>query len=389
MIPLASKTAKAAKKPSQARTIFRIFASGIKTNRDEWVYDRDPDVLGEKVNFFLKKLAAYSRGEGDSKYDPSIKWSRDLKRKASKAIASSDLHGHAVVSQWCPFVRQIYWSNKILSDILTEYHFQFFGKGLTVRNPIISFLCVHSSNPLAVMAVTGPFDYCLLKRGNGGTESVPLWTFDANGTRHENITDWAFDLFKKRYQPRREKQSRPVTKEAIFHYVYGVLHDPVYVAKYALNLRREFPRIPFYDDFWQWADWGKELMDLHIGYEEVEPFKLKRIDQIDEKSRKAGVAPKAMLKADKEAGVIVIDSETTISAFPREVWTYTLGNRSALEWILDQYKEKKPKDPTIREKFDTYRFADYKEQVVDLLMRVTTVSVRTSSIVNSMKRATR
>ena len=59
---------------------------------------------------------------------------------------------------------------------------------------------------------------------------------------------------------------------------------------------------------------------------------------------------------------------------------------SALEWILDQYKEKKPKDPTIREKFNTYRFADYKEKVIDLLMRVTTVSVRTVAIVESMRK---
>ena len=61
-----------------------------------------------------------------------------------------------------------------------------------------------------------------------------------------------------------------------------------------------------------------------------------------------------------------------------------LGNRSALEWILDQYKETKPKDPTIREKFDTYRFADYKEKVIDLLMRVTTVSVGTVAITEAM-----
>ena len=125
-------------------------------------------------------------------------------------------------------------------------------------------------------------------------------------------------------------------------------------------------------------------MDLHIGYEQAAPAKLTRTDIPDEKSRKAGVAPKAMLKADKEAGVIVLDSETTLSGIPREAWTYTLGNRSALEWVLDQYKEKKPKDPTIREKFDTYRFADYKEKVIDLLMRVATVSVRTVTIANAM-----
>ena len=62
-----------------------------------------------------------------------------------------------------------------------------------------------------------------------------------------------------------------------------------------------------------------------------------------------------------------------------------LGNRSALDWVLDQYKEKKPKDPTIREKFNTYRFGDYKEKVVDLLMRVTTVSVETMHIVRAME----
>ena len=49
--------------------------------------------------------------------------------------------------------------------------------------------------------------------------------------------------------------------------------------------------------------------------------------------------------------------------------------------ILDQYKEKKPGDPTIAEKFNTYRFADYKEQVIDLLKRVWMVSVETVRMV--------
>ncbi len=74
---------------------------------------------------------------------------------------------------------------------------------------------------------------------------------------------------------------------------------------------------------------------------------------------------------------------------PPEAWTYQLGNRCALDWVLDQYKEKKPKDPTIREKFDTYRFCDYKDKVIDLLLRVTTVSVETVRIVAAMKAAGR
>jgi predicted helicase len=74
-----------------------------------------------------------------------------------------------------------------------------------------------------------------------------------------------------------------------------------------------------------------------------------------------------------------------------QAWTYKLGNRSGLEWILDQHKEKAPKDPTIREKFNinNYRFADYKEKVVDLLMRVTRVSVETAAITEAMRRTER
>jgi predicted helicase len=113
--------------------------------------------------------------------------------------------------------------------------------------------------------------------------------------------------------------------------------------------------------------------------------RLERIDAPDEKSRKAGLAPKAMLRANKETGDIQLDSETQLIGVPPEAWTYKLGNRSALEWILDQYKEKTPKDPTIREKFNTYRFADHKEKVIDLLKRVTRVSVETMKIVEAMK----
>ena len=81
--------------------------------------------------------------------------------------------------------------------------------------------------------------------------------------------------------------------------------------------------------------------------------------------------------------------ETTLRGIPPEAWTYRLGIRCALDWVLDHYKEKKPKDPTIREKFDTYRFADHKEKVIDLLARVTTVSVETVRSVTAMKAAGR
>ncbi|HEY8690275.1 MAG TPA: type ISP restriction/modification enzyme, partial [Chitinophagaceae bacterium] len=95
--------------------------------------------------------------------------------------------------------------------------------------------------------------------------------------------------------------------------------------------------------------------------------------------------PKAKLKALKETGIIQLDENTELHGIPSAAWEYKLGNRSALEWILDQYKEKKPTDPTIAEKFNTYKFADYKDKVIDLLKRVCTVSVETMKIVKEME----
>jgi hypothetical protein len=50
---------------------------------------------------------------------------------------------------------------------------------------------------------------------------------------------------------------------------------------------------------------------------------------------------------------------------------------------------KETQDPTIREKFNTYRFADYKEKVIDLLLRMTMVSVCTVAITKAMKKILR
>ena len=110
------------------------------------------------------------------------------------------------------------------------------------------------------------------------------------------------------------------------------------------------------------------------------------------RTRKPGLPAsrrKPILKSDRETGTIRIDSETTLSGIPPQAFDYRLGNRSGLDWILDQYKEKTPKDPTIREKFNTYRFADYKDKVIDLIARVTRVSVETVEIVEAMRKAER
>jgi predicted helicase len=102
----------------------------------------------------------------------------------------------------------------------------------------------------------------------------------------------------KPFSRRAGEGERPVTKDAIFHYVHAALHDPIYREKYAQNLKREFPRIPFHENFWRWADWGERLMLLPIGYETVEPWPLTRADIPDAKADVAGnLFPKNRIRA--------------------------------------------------------------------------------------------
>lgn len=390
LLPLATKEVKAGKIGARDRAIFRLFSSGLKTQRDEWTYDFAPEALESKVRFLVE---TYERTRKDENFKGkfTIKWDRELEKYLNSRVQKAFSSKSVRPTSFRPFVKVWVYFDKHFNGMTYQLP-SMFPAG--AQNHIISFLGVASAHELAVFSTDKLFDLGQLKFGNGGTQGVSRFRWDDAGNKLDNMTDWALKQFQSRYEngPSRsaartsqsKEKSGKITKDDIFHYVYGVLHDPVYRKKYAINLKRELPRIPFYPDFWTWAEWGKRLMDLHIGYEAVKPFGLKRRDGKDD-----GTDAKPMLKADKDNGTIVLDSRTALSGIPKEVWDYRLGNRSALEWILDQYKEKKPKDPTIREKFNTYRFKDYKEKVVDLLDRVTTVSVETMKIIGEMKAAKR
>jgi len=383
-IPLASKETKAAKSSKDVKAIFRKFSLGVVTARDEWVYGLNSAQVEEKVRFLIDEYNSErlrlkgklrARKGLEDPLENVIKWSRAVKNDLSKSVQYNFAAEYLTTSIYRPYVSQSMYFNKQLNEMQYLLR-EIFGLGQGS-----SAICISgapSAKPFQALGINTIPCYDLLEK----TQTLPLYRYE-QGQKLENITDWALKQFTANYKT--TGKSKKISKEAIFHYCYAVLHDPIYREKYALNLKREFPRIPFYTDFWQWAAWGEQLMALHIGYEGVAPFKLERVDIEDTKARTAGMQPKAMLKADAEAGSITLDSETTLRGIPKEAWTYKLGNRCAIDWVLDQYKEKKPKDPTIREKFDTYRFADYKEKVIDLLARVTTVSVETAQITAAMR----
>ena len=372
LLPICSKDAKTGKSD---KVIFQLYSTGINSGRDEWVIDFNKESLSNKMKFYIEEYTKVANG---NEMEMNIKWSRNIKTKLTKGKREKFDAKNIVDIYYRPFIKQVLFNSGIFVDERSNSE-QIFGKNYINLNYTIAITGPNSGKPFLSLVVDKIGDYHFVSAG-ASSQYIPIFKYNENGVKTDNITDWSLEQFSSNYKDNK------ITKENIFFYVYAVLHHPAYRKKYELNLKREFPRIPFYDNFQQWANWGKQLMELHIGYEKAAPYNLEATEIIYEITNPEAhdKIAKAKLKADKVKGTIELDGFTTLSGVPKLAWEYKLGNRSALEWILDQYKESKPKDPTIAEKFNTYHFAEYKEQVIDLLKRVCTVSVETMKIVNSM-----
>ena len=354
-----------------SKCVFSLSNPGISTNRDFWVYDFGKGFLIDKMRYFISEYERLLNMNNKS-FPDTLKWSHVLKRKFDKRETIDFSDKYITKVAYRPFNIQWYYADIVLSDLLTTRHFDMFGKNLSKNNEVICFTGPNSGKDFMTFAVKYTPDLHFVGAG-AATQCLPRYRYDKNGDRIENISDWTINKFVKQYG------KTEISKEGIFYYIYAVLNYPAFRKKYLINLKREFPRIPFYNDFKKWSNWGKALMDLHLNYEIVQPYSLKEV--IVNETEDA----KTKLKTDKEAGVIYIDENLILTGIPKDAWNYKLGNRSALEWILDQYKARKPKDTTIAEKFDTYKFADYKQQVIDLLRKVCTVSVETMKIIDLME----
>ncbi len=419
LVALANRETKLAKRAEDEQAIFGLYSLGVSTNRDDWVYDFDARNLRAKALFFADTYNELL-DTNDESYDPIIKWSRDLRNEFRRGRRIVYNEANLVQTLYRPFVEKGHFVDFTMNDVLTKNHYEMFGSDLRQDNKVICFLGSGGRRKFAAIA-TGKLPS--LAMFIDGTQCLPLYRYTPEGERVSNITEWGIRRINDHY---REEWGKDFDKmypdgigaEDIFAYAYAVLHDPVYLYDYANDLLREFPRLPLYHEFDIWARMGRELLDLHLGFESAEPYPLERVEKTPRPaairetsvayaaaepaaptpspstgegwepalslSKGEGAPPRARLRADKERGVIVLDDHTTLAGVPPDAWRYRLGSRSALEWVLDQYKERKPRDPTIRERFDTYRFADHKERVIDLLRRVCTVSVKTMDIVDGM-----
>ena len=168
-----------------------------------------------------------------------------------------------------------------------------------------------------------------------------------------------------------------VSKRDIFHYVYALLHHPHFRERYAENLKRELPRIPIVSAqaaFQVLAQAGATLSRLHLDFESADEFPLRRVEDRSEPFTYR--VAKMKLARDKKS--LQFNAGWALDGIPGEAFGYRLGNRSALEWVVDQFQVKEDARSGLGS--DPNRGED-EEYVARLVKQVVWVSVETVKVV--------
>ncbi len=378
-LPMGSTKAK----DVETNVVFKTYSLGVSTNRDAWVYNFNQDALTENIRRMTEtyntEVDRWKRRENSAiKLDDfvipdatKIKWSSGLKNKLKNGKTTHFSQEKIRRSLYRPFTQlSLYFDPRMMTERASVFPSIFPTSNTESENRVICVSGIGSSKSFHTMIsdVIPCLDF--LEK----TQCFPFYTYDEDGTnRQENITDWALTEFRNHYN------DDTIAKWDIFHYNYAILHHPDYREKYQANLKRDLPHIPFAQDFWGFANAGKALADLHVNYESVpkyEKLQLKEtrnIQKIDWRVEK--------MRFSKDKTQIYYNDYFTLAGIPAEAFDYRLGTRSALEWVVDQYRVKVDKRSGIVN--DPNR-VDQPRYIVNLIGSVITVSLKTVEIVKGL-----
>ena len=377
--PMGNKEAKAAKSEAVG-VIFKTYSNGVKTNRDAWAYNFSQDVLTDNIKRLIETynehVFKWDRRENREidvdnfvLYDDmEISWSRDLKAKLKRGTIAEYVKCKMRTSIYRPFTKSNLYFDRVMNDVVYVFPSIFPTPKTEEENRVI-WLKVGSEWTMFGLMVNQIPD--LLPQG--GSQCFPFYIYDEDGTnRQENITDWALTAFRKHYG------DDTITKWNIFHYTYGLLHHPEYREKYEANLKRDLPHIPFAQDFWGFAEAGARLAEIHINYESQPEYAGLKFVQNPDVPLNWDVEK---MKVSKDKTSLIYNDFLTISNIPEKIYDYRLGTRSALEWVVDQYRVKTDKRSGIVN--DPNRDDD-PQYIVKLIGKVITVSLETVEIVENL-----
>ena len=404
------------KKNEQISVFLDNYSTGLKTNRDIWLYSFSCDSVISKSNQMIEfynseRIRCFS--ELKEQQNKGVISSSD--KKAADTFILNFINNDATKISWSAGLDRLWLNNTELQhneETRLVMYRPYCKKRISFHTDVIERL----SKWLSVFPENATTNLAICTSGIGGNKGFsavitdciqdvqllfncqcyPLYMYDKNekqilpqmtlfGDMEEAdavgykkryaISDAALTKFKGIYGDR-------VTKEDIFYYLYAVLHSKDYIEAYADNLAKEMVRIPTLEKFPKYVEIGRQLAELHLHYEAPADaaalgleIKITKEDYAVSKMRFKKVGK------DNDKGTIIFNDYITISNIPERAYEYVVNGRSAIEWIMESYRIKTDKDSGITDDPNTYGDEKY---IFNLLISVISVSLKTLDLIDSM-----
>lgn len=392
--------------------VFKMFGRGLATSRDAWVYNFSSDALianvGSMIAFYnsevqrwLDHSAGMQGAAGDHldfiDYDDTkFAWDRvnkaDLKRSRFEMFDAANIR----TGMHRPFVKQAVYFDPSqrfnnctyqLPSMFPEADTKNLAMAVTPdKNAGVSALMTDVTPDLHLVGDSQVFSfYTYEKAGSDGAMFALDGEVVGDYIRRENVTDETLASFRRAYA------DESISKWDIFYYVYGILHHPAYREEFHADLQKLLPRIPQVENFTEFKDIGKQLADLHLGYESVDPYPLEEVlssvEPHDESSRYGFYAIERSMtwQGRKDKTAIVYNKNIVLRGFPEVALEYQLNGKSAVEWLIERYANKQDNKSKVWNDANDYsRAVENPRYILDLVKRVTAVSVQTVELVKAL-----
>ncbi len=382
-VPMGTKEAKNGRIEVK-NVIFKTYSLGVNTSRDGWVRNFDRQALTENIiritDSYNAQVFKWERRMNQNANvddfvvydDAEIKWSSTLKQRLERGQTADFSDSRIRKSLYRPYTGSNLYFDRVLNDRVALFPSILPTPETESENQVI-IVSDHGFRSGFNTLMTNLIPDLHALSASDGFQCFPFYTYDEDGgNRRENITDWALSQFRSHYR------DDTITKWDIFHYVYALLHHTEYRKRYAANLKRDLPRLPYAPNFRGFANPGARLAQIHIGYEDVEEYpKLRAIETpgrpLDWRVEK--------MKLSKDKTQLTYNDFLALDGIPPKTFEYRLGNRSALEWVIDQYRVKTDKRSGIVN--DPNR-ADDPQYIIRLFKKVVSVSLETVEIVENL-----
>lgn len=343
--------------------IFISRAAGLKTNRDSWTYNfscegvkKNSEEMISRYNSEIDRLSMINdiqtRQKSANKDEKFIKWTRALYQRFDRS-EKIDVNGYVVSSMYRPFTKKwLYFKKEIIESS---------GNMENIFNDSNKGIIVQGSGEKA--------DFSVLI-----TENIPNFHYVSTGKGFYLYNNES-GLFNDRWNINREYE---LTEEETFYYIYGILHSVQYRQKYFNDLQKTLPRIPLLKNKEKYVEIGRELADLHLNYENKPIW-----EGVDVQISEPNYRVKKMKHPKKGVSDTIIYNESiTIKNIPEKAYEYVVNGRPAIEWIIDQYQVKTDKKSGITD--DPNEFSDDPKYILNLLLSVITVSMRTLELIDEL-----